>query len=106
VVRERTGAAAMGYVQATVLADGEALIAYEFASRFWGLGYAREAVAAMMQELSGAYGVRRVGAVFKKTNHRSRKLLGRLGMATAPPGGFPARFAGDDEDALVRALAD
>jgi RimJ/RimL family protein N-acetyltransferase len=101
VVRERATQVAIGYVQATVLADRRALIAYEFNSAHWGRGLAREAVAAMVGELRGRWRAGPIGAVFKRTNFRSRRLLERLGLRTAAADGFPSRFAGDDESAMV-----
>src|ERR1700739_1257561 len=41
----------VGYVQATVHADGRAAIAYELCSAYWGRGLARKAVQAMLAEL-------------------------------------------------------
>ena len=67
----------IGYVQATVHPDGRAAIAYELASRFWGRGLAFAAVQAMIPVLAEDYGVRRLSAVFKRSNHRSQRLLER-----------------------------
>jgi RimJ/RimL family protein N-acetyltransferase len=75
----------IGYVQATVHPDGRAAIAYELASRFWGRGLARAAVEAMVPALVDDYGVRRLSAVFKRRNHRSQRLLERLGFSPATP---------------------
>ena len=75
----------VGYVQATVHPDGRAAIAYELASRFWGRGLARAAVEAMVPALVDDYGVRRLSAVFKRRNHRSQRLLERLGFLPATP---------------------
>ena len=47
----------IGYVQATVHADGRAAIAYEFASAYWGRGLARRAIQAMITELAEHYDV-------------------------------------------------
>lgn len=70
----------IGYVQATVFHDGRAAIAYVLASRWWGRGYASEAVAAMLDELRDRYAVRLALAVFKAANSRSRALLERAGF--------------------------
>jgi RimJ/RimL family protein N-acetyltransferase len=101
VVRLRGDGPAIGYVQATVLAAGRALIAYEFVSAWWGRGLAFEATAAVIDELRGRYGVRTIGAVLKQANHRSRKLLERLGLRDAGPGEFPRAMADADEAAMV-----
>ena len=75
----------IGYVQATISPDGGAAIAYELNSGSWGRGLAREAVEAMIAELVARYGVRRLTAVLRAANRRSRRLLERLGFAPAPP---------------------
>jgi ribosomal-protein-alanine N-acetyltransferase len=73
----------IGYVQATVDADGRAAIAYELSSAYWGRGLARRAVQAMISELGQRYQVRRLTAVFKRNNLRSMRLLERLGFSPA-----------------------
>lgn len=78
--------AAIGYVQATLTADGRAGIAYEMASEFWGRGLAQEAVRAMMAELNGEpYHVKELTAILKAGNVRSRRLLERLGFSLREP---------------------
>jgi RimJ/RimL family protein N-acetyltransferase len=104
VARLRADGHAIGYVQATVFADAQALIAYEFGSAWWGRGLAHEATACVIEELRGRYGVGAVGAVLKQVNHRSRKLLVRLGMRPAEPGEFPRGMADADEAAMVLLL--
>ena len=99
VVRLRD-AELIGYVQATVCVASPAAIAYVFASAWWGHGYASEAVSAMMDELTGQYGVQTFSAVLKRGNSRSIRLLERLGFAVANP---DARIACDpDEIAMLR----
>ena len=95
---------AIGYVQATVYPDRTALIAYEFNSVHWGKGVAREAVEALLRELADSYRVTTAGAVFKRTNHRSRKLLERLGMKSTAASQFPSELASKDEDAAAKSL--
>lgn len=104
VVRLKDGGVAIGYVQATVLPDAAALIAYEFNSAWWGRGLACEAVAAAMRELSQHLGVTRCGAVFKTSNERSRRLLARLGMRPAASGEFPSALVEAGESAMAMAL--
>jgi [ribosomal protein S5]-alanine N-acetyltransferase len=82
VLRER-GGGLIGFVQATVQADGRAFIAYELASAAWGRGLGREAVSAMSDELVAQYGVHTLLAVFKRANMRSQHLLEALGFAVA-----------------------
>jgi RimJ/RimL family protein N-acetyltransferase len=91
----------IGYVQATILEDRRALIAYEFGSAWWGRGLASESVAVMVDHLARAFDVRTVGAVFKRGNLRSRRLLQRVGMVSAAEGEFPATGCEGDEDAMV-----
>jgi ribosomal-protein-alanine N-acetyltransferase len=75
----------VGYVQATVHEDGRAAIAYVLSSRHWGRGHASRAVRAMLDELVAHYGVRTFTAELKHENHRSMRLLERLGFQPAPP---------------------
>jgi RimJ/RimL family protein N-acetyltransferase len=75
----------IGYVQATVYPIGRAAIAYELNSAYWGRGLARQAVQAMLGELSARYGVTQFSAVLKRQNQRSFRLLQRLGFALATP---------------------
>jgi [ribosomal protein S5]-alanine N-acetyltransferase len=73
----------IGFVQATVHADGCCDIAYELGSAWWGAGHASRAVQAMIDELASQYGVRELRAVLVQRNHRSMRLLGRLGFKPA-----------------------
>ena len=75
----------IGYVQATVHPDGRAAIAYELSSAYWGRGFARQAVEAMLCELVVHYQVRSLSAVLKGKNLRSLRLLERLGFSLASP---------------------
>ena len=98
------GTGLVGYVQATVYPDGRAAIAYELASRYWSRGFATAAVLAMIPELARNHGVRRLTAVFKQANHRSQRLLERLGFAVAPSA-LPAELAVEaDERLMVKEL--
>ncbi len=97
VVRQ-PGGEPIGYVQATVRADGTAIVAYEFASRFWGQGLARRAMARMLDELSANYAVRTAFAIFKQRNVRSRRLLDRLGFE--PIGSERSGASVEDDEAL------
>lgn len=93
-----------GYVQATVRGDGTAAIAYVLGSACWGRGLAQEAVAAMIAELAARYRVRRLTAVFKTRNERSRRLLERLEFVAASPALCAASGIERDESMMVRAL--
>ena len=78
-VRLMEGSACIGKVQATVEADS-ADIAYLFSPRYWGRGYAAEAVRALIGHLFAAHGVRVVRAATDTRNTRSAALLERLGF--------------------------
>jgi [ribosomal protein S5]-alanine N-acetyltransferase len=75
----------IGYVQATVHANGRAAIAYELSSAWWGRGLASAAVRAVIDELVQRHRVRSLGAVLKRDNQRSLRLLQRLGFSLASP---------------------
>jgi RimJ/RimL family protein N-acetyltransferase len=75
----------VGFVQATVRESGEALIAYELSSAYWGRGLGREAVWAMMSELVEHYQVNSLSAILKRANLRSLHLLENLGFVAATP---------------------
>lgn len=70
----------IGYVQATLHDDGRTFIAYEFSSQHWGKNLAFEAVTAMLLELREHYQVSELTAILKQKNHRSERLLRRLGF--------------------------
>jgi ribosomal-protein-alanine N-acetyltransferase len=84
VVRQRSSGL-IGYVQATVMPNGTALIAYEFSSAHWGRGLAREAAEALIRELVEYYQVTALIAIAKGANARSLRLLERLRFMPAPP---------------------
>jgi [ribosomal protein S5]-alanine N-acetyltransferase len=101
VLRLRSDGVLIGYVQATVQADGRALVAYVLASRHWGQGLGSEAVLAMLDALQGQWQVRQALAVFKRANHRSQALLQRLGFADAPQDD-PAHATREPDEGLMR----
>jgi RimJ/RimL family protein N-acetyltransferase len=74
-----------GVVQATVLADGQAWVAYELGSRHWRQGIGSGAVRAMLQELADHHGVHTAVAALKAANHRSAGLLRHLGFRLGLP---------------------
>ncbi len=91
-----------GYVQATVYPDGRAAIAYELGSKFWGRGLGSDAVRAMIRVLAEDYDVRRLTAVFKQANQRSRRLLERLEFTVASAELRDEIGIEPDEDLMVR----
>ncbi len=76
--------ALIGYVQATVQANGLAWVAYVLGRAHWGRGHATHAVRAMIDELVGQYGVTQLLATADCDNRASIALLGRLGFTPAP----------------------
>ncbi len=102
VVRIASGELA-GYVQATVLVDRTALVAYEFNSRHWRQGVGCSAVQAMLEELQAHYGVRCFVAVLKANNHRSAGLLRKLGFGPADAAQAARYRDAPDESVMVKA---
>lgn len=82
VIRLPSGRLA-GYVQATVLENHDAHVAYELNSEHWRQGIGSSAVLAMLQELQDQYEVTNFIAVLKASNFRSQALLKKLGFSAA-----------------------
>src|SRR5262245_45490922 len=70
----------VGWVQATVRRDRSADIAYVLFRDQWGNGYAREAVAALIDHLREEWGAKRIKATVDTRNLRSITLLETLGF--------------------------
>ena len=104
VIRLPSGRLA-GYVQATVLRESTAFIAYELASPFWRQGIGSAAVTAVLQDLVSTYEVHTCLAVFKARNFRSESLLRPLGFASAPPAGLPPVPVEADEMVMYKPVA-
>lgn len=94
----------IGYVQATIRTGGDAMIAYEFASAYWGRGFAHEATSAMIDELIVSYRVASLSAVAKRANTRSLRLLDRLGFSPAGADEHGRRAIAADEALMLRAV--
>jgi [ribosomal protein S5]-alanine N-acetyltransferase len=80
---EHAGGPAVGVVQATVLDDGRAWVAYEVMPSQTGRGLASEAVGAMLPHLAQHYGVAHFLATVDRRNERSWRLLERLAFERA-----------------------
>ncbi|MES2718553.1 MAG: GNAT family N-acetyltransferase [Pseudomonadota bacterium] len=93
-----------GYVQATVLPSGLAMVAYELASAHWRQGIGSAAVSAMLQELATHHGVHTAVAVLKARNHRSAGLLRHLGFAPGMPAGATLEAIDADETSFHKRL--
>ena len=74
----------LGYVQATLLEDGVAYVAYVFASKHWGHGFASESLRIVIRHLHQAYRVRNFRATVEALNQPSVDLLVRLGFTEIP----------------------
>jgi [ribosomal protein S5]-alanine N-acetyltransferase len=74
---------AIGFVQATVLEDRRAWVAYAVATPLWGQGLATEAMRAMVEHLMSHYAATCCMATVDQRNQRSWRLLERLGFARA-----------------------
>ena len=74
-------------------------LAFEFLRRFWGQGYAFEAVSATLGHGARAFGLRRVLAVVSPANQGSIRVLEKAGMR------FERMHAMDPKEAEVRLYA-
>lgn len=89
VVREAASGEVAGFVQATVMANRSAYIAYVIAPLMQRLGYGREATGMMIRELRETYGVRSLLANVDKRNAASIALVVGLGFQEIPGGDSP-----------------
>jgi [ribosomal protein S5]-alanine N-acetyltransferase len=80
---DSASATPLGYVQASVLADGRSWVAYLLTRSAWGRGYATEAMQAVLQHLFGTLQVRQAMAQLEQDNARSIALVRRLGFRRA-----------------------
>jgi ribosomal-protein-alanine N-acetyltransferase len=55
-------------------------LGYALGVDFWGRGYATEAGSAVLDEAFGSLGLKRVVAITRATNFRSRRVLAKLGF--------------------------
>jgi len=79
----------VGYVQATIHAGRTADFAYVLASAFWGHGIATEACVAAIDFLETELAVRSLYATVSAENHRSVRLLARLGFGEVDAARYP-----------------
>ena len=91
-----------GYVQATVLQEGRAWIAYVLAPDRWGRGLATRATGAMIDYLEGTLGVVRCMASVDAGNARSIALLERLAFQAAPESEAVAAGVGPGDRLFIR----
>lgn len=100
------GQAPVGYVQATVLPHHAAWIAYVLARSQWGRGIATEATGAVLRHLRSDYGVERCLATVEAANHRSIRVLERLGFRAASPQQAAAHALADSERLFISNIDD
>jgi [ribosomal protein S5]-alanine N-acetyltransferase len=81
VVRLKSSSQFAGWVEATVLSDGTAMLAYVFFPDFWGCGYAAEACRRVLQVLFYDYAVSAVLAEVDTRNTASMRLLESLNFS-------------------------
>lgn len=85
IVRTAPGGPPLGFVQATVLEDGSAWVAYLLGRAHQGRGVAARATAAMLAHLEADHGTRCLLANVEAENGPSIRLLERLGFRAATP---------------------
>jgi len=73
----------IGFVQATLVADRTAWVAYVLGSAHWGHGHARAATGAMIEHLMTSHGITTFLAVVENANARSISLLRTLSFERA-----------------------
>jgi len=89
VIRIVSSDRCVGCVQATVHAGRTADFAYVLASAFWGRGIASEACVAAVDFLETEVALRSLYATVSAENHRSLRLLARLGFAEVDAARYP-----------------
>ena len=98
------GEAAAGFVQATVVANRMAWVAWLLSRDCWGRGYAAEATRAMLAHLAASHGVARCQATVEADNVRSIRLLKRLAFRRATPRELEGRPLSPTERLFVKDL--
>jgi hypothetical protein len=98
------GAGLIGYVQATVHANGSAAIAYEMASAHWGRGLGRAATEAMSRSSSITTALRR-SSRWPKRAITGRSACSSASASRAPARALRCRGVEPDETLMVRAAA-
>ena len=73
----------IGVVQATIFAPGTSWIAYVFASKHWGKGFAQASTKVMLEHLASRYRINTFLATVEVENARSIALLERLSFRRA-----------------------
>lgn len=100
VVRRRDGGVVIGRVEATVVGR-RAELAYVFGPASWGHGYATEAMWWLIGHLQTRFDIDELYAAIHPDNHRSRRLVERLGLFEVMPP-VPALLSYDDGDVVYQ----
>lgn len=95
----------VGYLQATIVSNRTAHVAYVLASKYWGNGYAQRALQAMLEHLAAAYDVDRFLATVEVENQRSIRLLESLGFEPAAALDLQRQQLSKTERIYARSLA-
>jgi [ribosomal protein S5]-alanine N-acetyltransferase len=103
-VRLAASSTYVGCVQATVLGNGTASLAYEFFPAFWGNGYASEACRCVLHRLWIEYRLTTVEAEVDTRNTASIQLLERLGFERVGYGAAADFFKGSASDEYTHRL--
>lgn len=91
------GNAHIGGVTLYPMEDGSAELGWILDKRYWGHGYAREAVQAVMDYGHRERGIRRFFAMCDSENEASYRLMERLGMTRVPGTGARKNRSSDEE---------
>lgn len=94
----------IGQVEATVFANRTCQIAYLFAPRFWGQGYATESCKHLIIELRKNYQITEIVAEVDTRNLASAKLLDRLGFINTETRKNADFFKGNSSDEYIYRL--
>jgi [ribosomal protein S5]-alanine N-acetyltransferase len=70
----------------------EAEVGIELDPEYWGAGYAREALSALIEFARSQVGAQRLYALTTPTNVRAHRLLQAMGFSRTPPCGQEVRF--------------
>lgn len=80
VVIEKTSGKAIGLCSLDTYRTGDIEVSYQFLPEFWGKGYGRETIIAVINWGFAHMKIDHIIAVTQKENTKSRKLLERIGM--------------------------
>lgn len=99
LIRRRQDQVLIGRLEASVLLDATAIVAWLLGTAYTGHGYAREAMQRMLMHLRADYGVHEVRAEIDTRNLRSLRLAESLGFVRAKlvPGADHFKGAVSDE---------